>query len=250
MVLGAGRPVAFLPGLSFTHEPPSRASRLWEQAALRRLGQNVELHWIGRRPGVPPGSTMTDFTEDYAEFLSARFASPIPVLGFSTGGLLGLQLAARHPDLIDRLVVAGTGHRVSDTGRAANLRWVEALTGGRPRDAWREIATDLVGSDRLRTLAGHFLAAVGPLVTPADCSDGIRTAVAETAFDIGPELPRITAPTLVVAGDRDLTCTPSILSATAHGIPGARLEVLPGVGHLGSLTSPAAVRAITAFLTS
>lgn len=247
-VLGTGPPVVLLPGLSFTHAPPSGATWLWERVLLRRLARHLELHWMGRRTAVPEGYTMAEFAADYANALSTRFSRPVPVLGFSTGGFLGMQLAADHPDLVERLVVAGAGHTLSEAGRGANLRWIEALTGGRPGDAWRELAADAVGSDRPRALVGRVLAAVGPLVTPADCVDGIRTAAAETHFDVGPSLPRISAPTLLVAGDRDANCTTELLLRTARGVPGARLEILPGVTHMGALSDPAAARTIAAFL--
>ena len=250
MVLGTGPPVVHLPGLSFTHAPPSGTSRLWERVLLRRLSRHMEVHWVGRRPAVPQGYTMAAFAEDYAHALGARFSRPVPVLGFSTGGFLGMQLAVDHPDLVERLVVAGAGHTLSEAGRAANRRWIQGLTEDRPGEAWRELAADVIGSDRVRGLAAHVLAAVGPLVTPVNCLDGIRTAAAETTFDIGPSLPRIAAPTLLVAGDRDANCTTDILLRTARGIPGARLEVLPGVTHAGALTDPTAVRTIVSFLSA
>jgi len=248
MVLGEGRPVVFLPGLSFTHGPPSGAARLWERATLRRLSGQVQLHWLGRRRDVPAGFAISDFAQDCADALRSRFDRPMAVVGFSTGGFLGMQLAADHPDLVERLVVAGAGHRLSDAGRAANRRWIEALSDGRPRDAWRELAPDVVASGRSRAVTGAALAAIAPLITPADCSDGIRTATAESSLDLAPSLARITAPTLLVAGDRDASCTPSILVETQRGIPDAHLALLPGVTHLGALTSRAAAHTITAFL--
>ena len=177
---------------------------------------------MGRRSAVPVGYTMEEFAEDYANVLAARFSHPVPVLGFSTGGFLVMQLAADHPALVELLVVAGAGHTLSETGRAANRRWIEALTWGRPGDEWRELAVDLIGTQLIRARAGHVLASVGPL-TPANCIDGIRTAAAETDFDIGPSLSKIAAPTLIVAGDRDTTCPADILHRTARGIDGAQL---------------------------
>ncbi|HYO19408.1 MAG TPA: alpha/beta hydrolase [Dermatophilaceae bacterium] len=248
MVLGTGRPVVYLPGLSFTHEPPSGVVRAWELATLRRLSRQVEIHWVGRRRAAPDGYAISDFAHDCAEALGVRFGGPIPVVCFSTGGFVGLRLAVDHPDLVERLVVAGAGHQLSEAGRESNRRWIEALTEHRPRDAWRELAADVVRSDRALSAVGAVLAAIAPLITPDDCSDGIRTAIAETSLDLGPSLSRIGAPTLLVAGDRDASCTPVILAETQSGIPDAQLVLLPGVTHLGALTSRAAARAIASFL--
>jgi pimeloyl-ACP methyl ester carboxylesterase len=46
-----------------------------------------------------------------------------------------------------------------------------------------------------------------------------------------PQLSRITAPTLVIHGDRDLMVDPSGGRATAAAIPGARLVIVPGMRH-------------------
>ncbi|HET9753438.1 MAG TPA: alpha/beta fold hydrolase, partial [Myxococcales bacterium] len=50
-----------------------------------------------------------------------------------------------------------------------------------------------------------------------------------------------TAPTLVVAGERDQLIPRSEMEKLAQGIPGARMEVIAGTGHLPFLERPAAV---------
>jgi pimeloyl-ACP methyl ester carboxylesterase len=58
---------------------------------------------------------------------------------------------------------------------------------------------------------------------------------------------RVRAPTLVVWGDRDRLVSPRLAARTAAAIPGARLLVLPGVGHVAQMEAPQAVaRAIAA----
>jgi proline iminopeptidase len=52
-------------------------------------------------------------------------------------------------------------------------------------------------------------------------------------FDFGPELDRVTAPTLVIAGELDRTCTPRAARALHAGIRDSRLVILPGAGHIG-----------------
>ena len=73
---------------------------------------------------------------------------------------------------------------------------------------------------------------------------------AEDRFDAAPRLRRITAPTLVIAGDRDRNDTPELFWETAEGIPGARLRRYRGKGHasISSFTYKPAVREILGFL--
>ena len=139
---------------------------------MRRLAAYAQVHWVGRSPALPPGTTMADLAEDYARAIRARFCRPVPVVGFSTGGFLGLQLAVDHPDVVERLVVVGAAYRLSEQGRATNLRWVAALEQGRVSDAWTELARDVVSSEPARSLMGAALATIGPFLTPVTSATG------------------------------------------------------------------------------
>jgi pimeloyl-ACP methyl ester carboxylesterase len=86
---------------------------------------------------------------------------------------------------------------------------------------------------------------LGPRLAAADPTDMIRTIEAEDAHDVSADLPRITAPTLVIGGDRDGFYGPANFRATAELIPSAQLRLYPGKGHYGVLTHrPALAEAI------
>jgi 3-oxoadipate enol-lactonase len=70
-------------------------------------------------------------------------------------------------------------------------------------------------------------------------------------FDGTDVVPSIKLPTLVIAGGEDRTMPPPVVEAMSRQIPGARFEVIPGVGHLANLENPAAFnRALADFLSS
>jgi pimeloyl-ACP methyl ester carboxylesterase len=81
-----------------------------------------------------------------------------------------------------------------------------------------------------------------------DPTDMLVTVAAEDSFDAAPELHRITAPTLLVAGGRDRFYSPALFRETADRIPGARLALYQGKGHAGVITHRPAIREIVAFL--
>src|SRR5206468_11628457 len=62
-----------------------------------------------------------------------------------------------------------------------------------------------------------------------------RLGLLET-YDVSERLWRVEAPTLVVAGSRDVIVPPSDQRALAGAIPGARFEAPQGAGHVGFLT--------------
>ena len=62
-------------------------------------------------------------------------------------------------------------------------------------------------------------------------------------------LPRVGAPTLVLRGDRDTLVSGTGCERIAAGIPGARLQLLPGIGHTPMAECPEQLAAaIAAFL--
>jgi pimeloyl-ACP methyl ester carboxylesterase len=80
-----------------------------------------------------------------------------------------------------------------------------------------------------------------------DPSDMLVTVAAEDSFD-APELHRITAPTLLVAGGRDRFYSPELFIETAERIPNACLRLYQGKGHAGVMTYKPAIREILDFL--
>lgn len=86
-------------------------------------------------------------------------------------------------------------------------------------------------------------------MTADDPTDMIRTIEAEDAFYATGHLHRITAPALVVGGEKDHLNSPELFRSTARGIPGGRLLHLPGTSHMGAVTDRTAARETLAFLT-
>jgi pimeloyl-ACP methyl ester carboxylesterase len=73
------------------------------------------------------------------------------------------------------------------------------------------------------------------------------TVAAEDVFDACPELHRIAAPTLLVAGGRDQYYSPELFWETAERIPNARLSLYEDKGHAGVMTHKPAIHEIVDF---
>jgi len=62
--------------------------------------------------------------------------------------------------------------------------------------------------------------------------------------DLRPALPRIACPLLAVVGEADRLTPPEHAREIAAAVPGARLEIVPGAGHLPGWEQPARVNAL------
>ncbi|XVV16142.1 alpha/beta fold hydrolase [Actinoplanes sp. CA-131856] len=156
------------------------------------------------------------FAEDAARVLAGRRAS---VYGTSMGGRVAQLLAARHPALVSRLVLACT----SPGGAHA----VE-----RSNEIRRRLAT--ARRDTLRELfytpswSGHSHLFGDPTMTPAEARAHLRASNRHDAWEV---LPQIEAPTLILHGTDDLMVPAANAPLLAGRIPNATLFLSEGGRH-------------------
>jgi pimeloyl-ACP methyl ester carboxylesterase len=248
LAVGEGQPLIVLVGLSAEHTNPTGLDRWMQLRLVRPLAERFAVHLVGRRPGLPAGTTIGDLAGDVATAIATELDGPTAVYGVSTGGSIALQLAIDHPEVVDRLVLASSACRLSDAGREAQRRLADLTASGRPRQAWAALGDVTAGS----RIGGYIMTGLmwlgGPASDPDDPSDMLATIRAEDSFDVSGELHRITAPTLVVAGGRDGFYSPDLFRQTAGGIAGAELRLYPRKGHAGVLAHRPAQRETLEFL--
>jgi pimeloyl-ACP methyl ester carboxylesterase len=245
---GTGRPLVVLAGLSPDVGVDGRTMRSSHRAAMRPFAAGADVHYVNRRRGLLRGSTMADLAAEHAEAIRYAFDGPVDLGGLSTGGSLAQQLAADHPDVVRRLVLVATACRLSPRARAEQRRAAEAVRAGRPRRAFAELGRDLAPGP-----VGHLTAAAswvaGPRLFPdrSDLDDMATTIEAEDGFDLA-RLATIAAPTLLVAGGRDVFYPRALVDETLTLIPDSRLDLHPRRGHVGVLSAPTLPATIASFL--
>ncbi|MGC8838661.1 MAG: alpha/beta fold hydrolase [Anaerolineae bacterium] len=211
-------------------------------AALRRLpGATVyalDLPGHGRSEGEGRQS-LGAYRDAVRAFLEAAALERAVLVGHSMGGAIALEVALRYPRRLAGLVLVGSGARLrvapallqalrEDYPRAVEnlVQWLFAE--GAPEQTRRAARRQLLEANP-RVVYGDFLA----------CD----------AFDVMAELPQVETPTLVVCGTEDRMTPLKYSEYLAAHIPGARLEVIPGGGHMVMLEQPEPVaRAVSAFL--
>jgi len=191
---------------------------------------------LGRR--VAPGQySLSDMALDALGLMRALDMEPAHVVGVSMGGMIAQTLAAEHPASVRSLVsiMSATGNRW--TGQPAFSVYRFFLTRApRDREAYIERLARVfavIGSpgfprdeDRLRELAGRSYDRDHDPVAPRRQLGAIFASGDRTA-----QLRQIRVPTLVIHGTKDKMIRKSGGRATARAIPGARLEMIEGMGH-------------------
>ncbi len=153
-----------------------------------------------------------DMAEDTVELMRQLGIERAAILGYSDGGIIGLDMAIHHPERVAKLALTGANAR-TDGYTAENLQWVRTFDpDGEPvPDAYGRLSPD--GPDHWPVLLGRLK----PMWTE------------EPNFS-REQLQRIEAPTLLIIADDDIV-TPEHAVEMFRSIPGARLCVVPGAGH-------------------
>jgi pimeloyl-ACP methyl ester carboxylesterase len=153
-----------------------------------------------------------DMAEDTVELMRQLGIERAAIVGYSDGGIIGLDMAIHHPERVTKLAVTGANAR-TDGYTAENLESVRTFDPvDQPvPDAYRRLSPD--GPDHWPV----FLGRLKPMWTE------------EPSFT-REQLQRIGAPTLLIIGDGDIV-TPEHAVEMFRTIPGARLCVVPGARH-------------------
>jgi pimeloyl-ACP methyl ester carboxylesterase len=172
----------------------------------------VELQGHGRTPSGDGPASFEGSADDVAALLGELGVGPVDVLGFSNGGQVALQLAARHPHMVRRMVVASAPFRRS--GMIDGF-WegLEAATFDQLPEPYR--AADLAVSHDVDHARRMFELDRELMLGFQDFPDELIAAIA--------------APALVVCGDRDVVRAGHAVEL-AGLLPDARLLIVPG-GH-------------------
>jgi 3-oxoadipate enol-lactonase/4-carboxymuconolactone decarboxylase len=220
---------------------------MWADQAAALAGRHRVLRYDHRGHGgspVPPGPyTIDELAEDAVALLDRLGIERVTFCGLSLGGMVGMTLALRAPERIERLVLCCTSRFLAPpeqwTERAATVRaeGVEAI-------APATIERWLTPSAPPEMVARLYSLLRG---TPAEGYAACCEAIA--GHDLRGALGAIRAPTLVIAGAHDPSAPPAELEAIAGEIPGARLHVLGGAAHLASVEQAGAFnRTLAQFL--
>jgi len=230
---GAGEPLLLIQGMSGTH-------LTWGDPFLSRLEADFDCvvfdnRGIGNSEVVSEPFTIGDLAGDAVAVMDAAGLETAHVLGISMGGMVAQELALAHPERLRSLTLGctycgGPGSSLIAPEDAGPL--LEAMGSGN-LDRVLEAMYAVNLSPAFRADESHyadFTAMASAL--PARQQTVQMQIQALYGHDTQARLAEIAAPTLVVHGTEDKMIPVANGELIASLIPGARLEVFDGVGHL------------------
>lgn len=232
---GTGTPLVLIPGLG--------GSRLGWSKQIEPFAKKYRVINLDNRDAGSSGASTTDYdigdmADDVASVIHHLGAPATFVVGVSMGGFIALHLALRHPALVSKLVLVATS--AGGTLHTPPSPEVAALL---VRDPNEDIETRVRRS--YAVITGPGFAEAHPEDVARAIEHGYRFPMSLEAYQrqlraamghiqngTGARLGEIRVPTLIIHGDCDPLMLPANARALAAAIPGARLVLLRGVGHL------------------
>ena len=124
---------------------PVEGIPLWMMLRTLRpfVDRGYSVWCVNRKQGMPEGHSIADMADDHAELIEAEFDGRVDVvLGVSYGGLVGFQLAARHPECFGRMALGMAAYEVSERGKRIDYGFAEKLSRGDPIEAAQAVFED------------------------------------------------------------------------------------------------------------
>jgi pimeloyl-ACP methyl ester carboxylesterase len=199
----------------------------------------VDLRGVGRSGGDTPDS-IEAMAADAIAFLEALGLSTVDLLGFSLGGMVAQLIIQQRPDLVRRVILAGTAP-AGDKGPAATGAILQAaLEQAAAQGKHPKHFLFFSPTESSQAAADAFLARLDERTEDRDAPVSNETigaqltALAKWELGTSPAgLTNVDKPVLVVNGDDD-TMLPTISSFhLAQLLPDAELSIYPDSGHGG-----------------
>jgi 3-oxoadipate enol-lactonase len=221
---------------------------MWEgqMGPLGALGRVVALDGPGHgRSESPPRFTLEDHADAMLDVFAELGIRRVVVVGLSWGGMVGMRLALQHPERVAGLALIDTSADPEPLASRVKYRAFIAIVrrvGAPPFFMQGEIAPLCFARQTLAERPELVRDLTRNMNTyPRDGMARAALAVVVHRTSIRAKLGAIAAPTLVLCGREDRATPPHRSEAIAAGIPGAKLVMLDGCGHMSAMEQPARV---------
>jgi 3-oxoadipate enol-lactonase len=200
-------------------------------SSLRRVRFDLRGHGGSSVPDEPFG--MDDLVADAEGVMDALGIKDAAFVGLSIGGMIAQGLASKRPDLVRVAVFSNTAAKIGDPDlwndriRAIEVQGLEGIADG-VMERWfgkAFRATDEVKFWR-------------QMLVYTDPRGYIGCCRAIAGANLRSSTAALRLPVLGIAGAADLSTPPAVVTETIASIPGARLEVINGAGHLPCVEAP------------
>ena len=220
-----------LPGLSVQSVMPLAEAIAVQYQALT---DDFTIYVFDRRKGMLPETySVHDMAEDTAEAVRKLGLRSVSIFGASQGGMMAMEIAAEHPELVDKIIIGSSSACVSTECFKKLEDWIVLAKTGKAEELYISFGELLYPEDVFEG-AKEALSEAAKNVTEEDLARFIIMTEAMRGFDISDKLERITCPALVIGSKTDRVLGDEASVRIAGGLknsPDCELYMYDGYGH-------------------
>ncbi|MEG3586064.1 MAG: alpha/beta hydrolase [Actinomycetota bacterium] len=246
-ISGSGDPLLIISGTGADlRSPRARISAIDDHFKVFRYDQRG----LGRTEQPPPPYSMNDYGDDAAALLSTLGVRQANIIGISFGGMVAQHLTHKHPNMVNKLVLACTSPGGSEFS-SFDLRKILQQPIEIQGSSWLQLLDSRYQSKNIDLPiidAVEELIAARKRVFPNNLTTGLINQLdARSTHDAVDFLPDLVKPTLIVGGCYDLVAPEKNQHRLNELIPNSEIEIFEG-GHLFMLQNRSAWPRIASFL--
>lgn len=230
VVLGNGKKsLIILPGLSDGIQNVRHAATMLA-FYYRQYAKHYTVYVCSRKDYLPNGYTTRDMARDIVLFIDALHIRHVHIMGISMGGMIAQHLAVNYSDHVEKLIIAVSTSKPTQTLHSVVNRWIDMVQEGR----YQDFIVDMME----RTYTDRFLRKYRPFYfmlkkagEPKNIQNFLVQADACLHHEAHEQIRTINCPTLVVGGGKDEVVGPEAPELIAEQIKDCRFIMYRPLGH-------------------
>ena len=227
---GHGRqPLVILPGISLSRVMKSKELIAGNYSCMN---EQFTVYVFERRNEMPPVYPIVQMGEDTAEAINVLGLSQVCLFGASQGGMMALEIAIRHPELVHKLMIGSSVPNIGPVFSAKLDKWVHLAKAGDAGALYLSFGEDVYPGEVFEQSEQLILEAAKD-VTQEDLKRFMICAE-DRSFDMRNELPNLKCPLFVANAEDDQVLgsdSQNAFVSALNGRPDFTVHMYRGYGH-------------------
>ena len=204
VTFGSGnKNLIIIPGLSFNRV---KGNGLMLAYMYRIFAKEYKVYIIDKRNDVPEAFTVLDHADDIYRLMQALSITDAHIFGVSLGGMIAMTLAADHPEVVIKLVVAVSAARVNDTIKECISSWIKMAEDNDHRSLAEDMVYKMYSEGYIRKYR-LFIPLMAKMIKKTDLRRFSRIAASCLTVGVYDRLGDINCPVMVIGGMQDKITT-------------------------------------------
>ena len=225
--------LVYIEELSFDHKPPEGFLLNLFVQQTKTFYDDYTVYRIGRKPNLPKGYSIDLMSKDYGLLITNEFNFKVDVIGASTGGQIGLCLAANFPEIINKAVIISAAYRLGEKGKEIEKKVAKYFSQEKYGKTMATLIEVVYNKGFKRFFYKTMMRIMGrnmlkDIEYPSDFQVEV---MADCNMNFINRLKEIKVSTLIISGEKDAGYLIEDVKTTAEGIENSKIKIYEKYGH-------------------